>query len=444
MPGHLSRMLVGPRQYLGDVRRSHIARSVTVLATGTAVAQIIAIMFAPLITRIYTAEAFGLLGAFLALAAIVTPVAALSYPLAIVLPKEDRDAMRLAKLSVYLSLALAMLVAFVLWVWGKPIAGIAGVTAIEAFLLLIPLVMVFSAWLEIARNWLLRKKRFGMIAQVAVVQSLFLNSAKSAIGWFYPLAAVLILLATLGNVVHAAMLFFWNARRWPKDSVAPVNASGESMRHLAKHFRDFPLYRSPQILINSTSQSLPVLMLAGFFGPAAAGFYTLSRMVMGLPVTFISNAVMDVLYPRITEAAYAGANVSRLILKSTGMLLLIGIMPFGLVILFGPGLFSFVFGPEWGTAGEYARWLSLFYLFNFINKPGVAAVPVLGIQRGLLVYEVFSTGAKIVGLLIGFYWFGNDIWAVALFSVIGAVAYSAMMFWILLNASRWDKNAQAS
>jgi O-antigen/teichoic acid export membrane protein len=110
--------------------------------------------------------------------------------------------------------------------------------------------------------------------------------------------------------------------------------------------------------------------------------------------------------------------------------------------LFGPWLFSLVFGEAWAVAGEYARWLALFFLFNFINKPSVASVPVLGIQRGLLVYELFSTGGKVVGFLVGVYWFDSDVWAVALFSVIGVIAYSAMILWILLRAMQWRKDAK--
>jgi O-antigen/teichoic acid export membrane protein len=113
------------------------------------------------------------------------------------------------------------------------------------------------------------------------------------------------------------------------------------------------------------------------------------------------------------------------------------------VVLFGPGLFSLVFGSDWVMAGEYARWLALFFLFNFINRPCVAAVPVLGIQRGLLVYESFSTGSKVLGLIVGFYWFGSDLWAVALFSVIGVAAYSVMMLWILAHAMRWRVDEKA-
>jgi O-antigen/teichoic acid export membrane protein len=185
-------------------------------------------------------------------------------------------------------------------------------------------------------------------------------------------------------------------------------------------------------------------MLAALFGPAAAGFYALSSMVMGAPSTLIGKAVGDVFYPFINSIAHEGKNLARPITKATGALVAIGFFPFGLVVLIGPSLFSWIFGHDWEVAGEYARWLSLFFFFNFINKPSVAAVPVLNIQRGLLIYEIFSTSGKTLGLFIGFYWFGNDVLAVALFSVIGAIAYITMILWIILQADDRGANAKAS
>ncbi len=74
-------------------------RDVAVVITGTAGAQAVAIAFAPFIARLYGPEAFGLLGAFLAIVTILSPVAALTYPIAIVLPKEDAEARNIARLS---------------------------------------------------------------------------------------------------------------------------------------------------------------------------------------------------------------------------------------------------------------------------------------------------------------------------------------------------------
>jgi len=440
----MSSAIALPRRALDRVWRSRFARNVAVVASGTAGAQAITMVFAPLITRIYGPEAFGLLGTFQSIVTVAIPVAALAYPIAIVLPREDCDALGLVRLSAILSFAVAMLVAGLLALGGDWLTVTLGAESVSGYLFLIPVAMLFAAWMQIAQQWLIRKKQFGVVARSAVAHSLIVNSAKSGVGWLHPVGAVLIVLATLGHAAHAALLFIGARRRYQAEETEIEAGSCTPLSELAHRHHDFPLYRAPQNFINAASQSLPILMLAAFFGPVAAGFYTLATMVMGIPTTLIGKAVNDVFYPRITEAANNGENLPRHIMQATGALLAIGIVPFGLIVLFGPWLFGLVFGVDWAIAGEYARWLALFFLFNFINKPSVAAVPVLGIQRGLLVYELLSTATKALGLVVGFYWFGSDLWSVALFSVIGVLAYSAMMMWILSHAMRWRTDAETS
>jgi O-antigen/teichoic acid export membrane protein len=96
--------------FISRTYKSKFVRNVAVVASGTAGAQAITMAFSPIITRLYGPEAFGLLGTFMAIVAVVTPLAALSYPIAIVLPKEDIDARGIAKLSAYIAVCIAALV----------------------------------------------------------------------------------------------------------------------------------------------------------------------------------------------------------------------------------------------------------------------------------------------------------------------------------------------
>lgn len=393
--------------------------------------------FTPVITRLYGPEAFGLLGTFVSIVAVVTPIAALAYPIAIVLPKNDNDAFSIVKLSATSAVITAFLATVVFWITGDWLAKILGLQSVASYLPLVPVAMFLAAWMQIGQQWLIRKKVFSVLAQAAIAKSLILNAAKTGFGFLNPAAATLILLSTLGHGIHAALLLTGARRNYRASDQDNSKSPKANLKVLAASYKDFPLYRAPQRLINAASQSLPVLMLSALFGPASAGFYTLGKMTMGIPSLLVGKAVTDVFYPRITEAAHNGENLSKHIFQATSILLALAILPFGVITLFGPSLFSIVFGQDWATAGEYARWLALFFLFNFANKPSVAAVPVLGIQRGLLIYEIFSTGGKVIGLFLGFYWFNSDIYAVALFSLIGVAAYSAMIVWILLRAKQW-------
>jgi len=428
---------------LKDLTKSKFVRNVTIVATGTAGAQAISMAFSPVITRLYSPEAFGMLGTFMAVLTIMMPVAALAYPIAIVLPKSDADAKTLAKLSASLAFFVAIVTALVLLTAGDWIAQILSLEAIGALLFLMPVAMLFSVFHQILTQWLIRKKRFKITARVAVIQALVINTSKTGLGFLHPVGVTLIVLATLGQAFHAILL--WVGMRGRDTTVfLGIDESTSTIREIAKRHRDFPLFRAPQNAINAFSESLPVLMLASLFGPSSAGFYSLGKMVMAVPLTLIAKSVGDVFYPRVTEAVNDKEDVFRLIAKATLALAAIGILPFTFVIVFGPLIFSIVFGSEWAMAGEYARWLALWLLFGFINRPSVAAMPALGMQPWLLFYELFSTGLKVVALVLGFWYFDNDLIAVALMCISGVVTYSALILKVLVKSYSGDFNGKAS
>jgi O-antigen/teichoic acid export membrane protein len=417
--------------------KSKFVRNVAIVATGTAGAQAITMAFAPVITRLYGPEAFGMLGTFMAILGVLTPIAALTYPIAIVLPKSDADAKSLAKLSAILALVIAAVTAIVLLVAGGWIAEALSLGAIAGFLLLIPIAMVFSAYQQILTQWLIRKKQFKITARVAVIQALTINSAKAGVGWFHPVGAALIVIATIGHALHAALL--WSGIRSRETAHPNQDESTGTIRELAKRHRDFPLFRAPQVALNGLSQSLPILMLASFFGPAAAGFYTLGRTVMGVPSALIGGAVGDVFYPRIAEAANNKEKLFSLVLKATAALAAVGFLPFFIVIAFGPWLFSFVFGAEWRDAGEYARWIALWMYFMFMNSPCNKTIPILKVQGLYLFFTVFTILIRLAGLTVGYLVFSSDLVAIAIFGASGAVINIALISIVLVLSKRFDQ-----
>jgi O-antigen/teichoic acid export membrane protein len=415
------------------LKNSKFLHNVSIIATGTAGTQAITIAFAPIITRLYGPEVLGLYGAFTSIVAVFTTIVTLSYPIAIVLPKEDSDAKGIILLSVYLSLCITTFTSLILWLGGDWFVEILGLQAITAFVFLIPLMMLFSAWQQIVQRWLMRKKQFKLMAKIAVAQTLIVNSAKTGIGWFNPAIMTLLIITILGSLLHTVMLLF-SIKRPSKRKY--VWQSQEPMWVIAKRYYDFPLYRTPQGFINVASQSLPVLMFASFFGPVAAGLYALGKIVMEVPSTLIGQSVGDAFYPRITEAVHNGEDITRLIIKATLALVVIGFLPFLLVVVFGPSLFGFAFGSEWVMAGEYARWLAPMLFFNLINKPSVASIPALGLQKGLLIYELFSTGTKLLAIYIGFVIFANDKIAIIMFSIFGMLAYIFLIAWVIISSTK--------
>lgn len=422
------------RDKIIQLTKKPFVRNVTVLASGTAAAQAVSMALSPIITRLYGPEAFGLMGTFMAIVSIVAPIAALTYPIAIVLPKSDQDAKGLIRLSLIITATLSIISLIILLLFNKQVVDIFNLKKIATYLYLIPLVIIFSGLMQVTEQWLIRTKQFTINARVTFLQSLILNGSKIGIGFINPVAAVLVILSAFGNGIRAAMMFIF-AKKSNYETKTKLTTKKKGLKKLAKEHYDFPLYRAPEVFLNAISQGLPVLMLTAFFGPVSAGFYTIGRTVLNMPSQLIGQSVGDVFYPRIAEAAGNKENVTALIRKATLALAGVGIVPFGLVILFGPFLFSLVFGPDWVVAGEYARWIALWSYFNFMNRPSVRALPVLFAQKFHLIYTIIMLGIRLGVLAIGYYVFSSDIIAIALFGISGAILNFGLII-ITLKISR--------
>src|SRR5690554_2213898 len=112
------------------------------------------------------------------------------------------------------------------------------------------------------------------------------------VGLVAPSAAVMLISTALSPIVFVAA-----AIRPLRRLLIPAAPDERSLpkfaevRQVAHEYRDFPLYRAPQLLVNSLGFALPTLLLTATFGAAAAGFYAVTQMVMGLPSALIGRAV---------------------------------------------------------------------------------------------------------------------------------------------------------
>ena len=299
--------------------------------------------------------------------------------------------------------------------------------------------MLFATCEQIARRWLIRKKQFSVKAKVAVLQAVIMNTAKAGFGFFYPFGSVLIMLVAAGHGLNAGMLGL-GIRKKIELPMEPIEKRRKiPFRNLLKKYLDFPLYRAPQAFLNPLSHSLPVLMLASFFGPAAAGFYTLSRSVIGMPLTLLGSSVGEVFYPRISEAANNQQALTPLLIRSTLGLGVFGILPFGSIIVFGPWLFQFVFGSRWTTAGEYSQWMAVWVFFGFMNRASTATLPALSLLRFSLFFEVISVVLRVAALWLGLKIFVSDVVGVAAFSVTGAVLNILLIAVVIHKAMDHDR-----
>lgn len=412
-------------------------RNVILVATGTASAQIITTLFSPIITRLYGPEAYGIMGTFNSIVFIIAPVVALTYPIALVLPKNDTEANGLARISLYITIVITLAISVIIVFFSETLSRIFNIEEIEPFLLLLPLAIFLSGFMQIIEQWLIRTKQFHISAKSTLLHSMIIQGGKVGIGLIQPTAGVLVFLSAITNGVKALLMYTLSIKSERKLNFY-LNKN-TNLFSLAKKYKDFPIYRAPETLLNTISTNLPTLMLTTFFGPASAGFYNLGKSVLGIPTQLIGKSVADVFYQRVSEAANNNEMLTPLIKKATFLLAIVGIFPFGIVIFFGPVLFSFVFGDEWEMSGHYARWIALWSFFVLLNRPSVQTLPVLSAQNLLLIYTIISLVIRILALIIGYKLSQDQLIPIILFGISGALLNFIIIFITIMLSRRFDK-----
>lgn len=414
-----------------DLGNSAFSRNVALVFSGALGAQLITFVSSPILTRLYGPEAFGLFGTIFAIATLIAPIATLAYPAAMTLPKKSSHAKKIATISFCTAILISLSSFPLILLTRHQISIFFNIKDYADYLLLLPLMVFFLACLEISQQWTIRERRFSLIASVTFTNSIIVNVLKVIAGLVYPIGVTLVLLSIFASVLQAVMFTLKQVKIKQLILESIFQLRWRSLIRTAKKYADFPLFRMPQALLLSTSQNLPLLMLASLSSVISAGQYGLARTVMAAPVMLLGNSVTSVFYPRINQAIVQGENTTLFLKKATLALGVTGVLPFGLLFFIGPWLFTVVFGENWHVAGNYASWLSLPCYFSLLSKPALAAAVALKIQKNIFYYELISMLFKLASLLIGIFLVGSDEKAVMLFSVTSATSYLFITLWII-------------
>ena len=136
------------------------------------------------------------------------------------------------------------------------------------------------------------------------------------------------------------------------------------------------------------------LLVAGMFGPAAAGSYNLAYNLADIPATQIGEQIGDVLLPSFAKMQDARAR-KRALIRAAGLLALV-VFPsaVGLGVL-APTLVQAVFDPEWWDIAPMLVLLSILSVLRPLGWLVGAYLQAVQRTRAVLLLEVVKT----VGLL---------------------------------------------
>ena len=410
--------------------KNPFARSVSILAGGTAAGQAVVVLASPLLTRLYSPEDFGLLAVYASLLGIIGVVASLRYQLAIPLPEKDEEAAHVVVLSLLVVLGMTLLTILVVVFFRDPIAQAVNMPVLANYLWLLPLGLLLTGIYDIFNYWAIRIKAFPAIARTKLAQSLSMVGVQLGGFMLGPLALILghVSGQAAGNT-SLGMLAIRN--RWSLFS----RVSLKNVILAARRYRRFPIYSTWGGAFNTAGTQLPPLLFAALFSASAAGLYMLAHRVLSLPTALLGNSIADVF---LSSAADARRNntLGELVNKLHSTLAKLAMPPALILFITGPELFSLIFGPEWQKAGEVARWLAPMLYIKFIISPLSRIFTVLEQQAlGTLLQGVLFA-LRVTVLFAVAIMGGNFLEAVIAYSVASIISYALYLVIITLITDR--------
>ncbi len=383
--------------------------------TGTAVAQIIGLALSPVISRLFSPSDFGAFGSFSAVSGLIAAGVTLEYTQAIMLPKEKADAITLFVISCLSTFVVAALCLLGCLLAPAAVNGLMKTSGIWALAFLV-LATVISGLNQTCQAWCVRSKAFKDTSASQVVRSVSSNGAQVCFGSLQAGALGLIVSSVLADVLASLTLM---RVLLPDLKTLRQSIRWERIKRLAWENRDFPLYGASRNVMAALSLGLPVLLLTHFYSLPVAGAYAFGMRLLMTPMSLVLTALRQVLFQKACETHHRGGSLVSLYVRNTGGLFALALLPSLVLMLWSPQIFTWVFGPQWQLAGEFARSLILWLMFTFCNLPAILFARLIQMQRALLFYHVTMLAARAVTLILGGIYL-RAASTILLFSLVGA------------------------
>ncbi|MTI76250.1 MAG: lipopolysaccharide biosynthesis protein [Marinobacter sp.] len=403
-------------------RGNTFAGNVGVLVGGTASAQILILASAPLLTRLYTPEDFGVLAVYAALLAFYSIISSLRYELAIPIQESNKDAVPIVILCLIIVLIMTAISAFMIVLIGEKLAGVLGAEGLSGYFWLLPVGIFLSGVYNVFHYWAIRTRNFSNIAKTNITQALT-TIILQVIGFKF--GSVALIIGQTGGQGAGSIRLGREALKYEEMAEWRWREVWCAAR---KHYR-FPFFSTWSALFNAAGTQLPPIMFSIFFNSSAAGLYALANRVLALPTSILGGAIGSVFLSQATEAIKN--NQLRSLVEKIHKNLSEIAMPFVLILMLAaPDLFSFFFGEPWRQAGVFASWLSPFLYVQFVTSPISTLHSVVGKQAQGMLFHGILLVSRILSITIGAAY--NDLLlSVQLFALSSTICWIGFLIWLL-------------
>lgn|GEM_PF-3365432 len=418
--------------------RSAYTQGAAKLASSVLLAQVISFLGGLLLARyLYPPATQDLVAGFLWLVNSLVPLVTLRYDVGIVMPRGDRSASQVFRLSFLSAVAVPLL--------AIPAVILCGAMGWGHWssLLWIPPTIFGLGLTNTFIGWCNRRHFFGMQSTTKVIlAALYPAFAALACVWVGARPTNLPAAYGLATLCGAAIFAVSLHRTGTLPDLAWRRLDWRMLWKTARRYRQLPLVSMPSYTLNMASVAVLVTSLQVFTAGTCASF-NLVFQILRVPAVLLGMAVGQVFTARAATLVSQPAALRRITLGTMGGLTLLAI-PFALVFVwFGPFLFTLVYGEAWREAGEFSRWLAWGAASGLVTTPLAMLPTLLHANRGQFGLTIIIATAR-----CGVGWMatrGASPWQVVVgCTLVDLAAAAFFLLFVLWLLHRQSKAANAS
>jgi len=340
-------------------------KNVAIMSVAPMVTQALSLLITPVVTRLYTPDAFGIAALFGSLVMPFAVFANMGYSSAIVVPEKEEEASNLFAVSVFFTVVVTVLSLPLVLLKNNPVLTWFHAEKIGNYLWLLPISILFHGLYMSLRYLNIRQKRFGYVSTAKIFRFITTNGIYLVAGFTgFASGFFLILGDFFGGVSATGVL---NKSLWKNTPHRFVkNISVRSIKSIAKKYSKYPKFILLNDLISRISGQIPIYLFSFYFSSAIVGFYALGLRLLTVPINFLGNSIGEVFFQ---EASSNRQGVPEVLEKLFKYMVLLGLPVFCFLALTGEGFFYIILGKDWAEAGVYAQILSLYMFSRFITIP---------------------------------------------------------------------------
>lgn len=366
------------------------------MLSGNTISQVIPFIIAPFIARIFSPEEFAVQANFLAIVGLIGIISAGRYELAVVLPKEERKAQTLFKLSLII-ITLISILSLLIFLFRDRVSDFYNDKDLPKYMIYVTPAIFFTGLYNLLFNWNVRHGKFNAVSASRITQSFIGNILYLAFGYLAWGIDGLVIGWMIGQIFSTLMLIYPTIKNWQSGT----KISNSEIKEMAIKHKDFPLINSLHAFTDIfATQFFIFWLITNNYGMLALGLFSMMNRYLRAPIQLVTGAVSQIYYKEATQCVNNQTS-SIPIIKKTLKICLFFALPFIIIIsIWGPQLFAWYLGSEWREAGEYARIMAPALFVNFIFAP-IGITPIIyNKQRYAFLFSLLGYIASLGSLLI--------------------------------------------